>query len=615
MPAHPNRPARAPLAALVAVALLLVAVSPAAGTPTPKPGLLDGAALAATSLATPLATPPAAGSAGGEPIESLGVTGRSEPEYTQFVTESYEVPTPHGTIRGDVRRPVVPEGVQVPVILTYTPYSVLYQSLDPLRTSRADDATADYFAPRGYARAVFDVVGTFGSDGCTDFGGLGERETAAAVVDFLGGQPWSNGRVGMIGASYDGTTAIAAAVEAPTHLVTIVPQVAIDRWYDYMYDDGVRMTLEDNPTGLADPPADSPADYDLVYGVVPPVHQLADDPQGVAAVLADHARPCDRVENQTRGYETDPVYDAFWVERDYRALADRVEASVLLEGAWLDDNVKHEATTRFYQAMAARRMDPEDVDAPLVRMEIGQWSHSTSRFPDARDLRHAWFDRFLLGLDTGVDDLPPVDTQGSDGVRRLEDAWPPPGTTPTTFALGATTDGAPTFALTSSTAAWTDVDPAQTEEVIVGDACGPGCIRLVTEPLAEAVRIAGSPTLHAVLSTDATSTHLTPVLLHIAPDGTRRAITRGLLNSNQREGLDRRSPLTPGRPWSATVELWDVDHVVPAGHRLELVLASANATWGLADETRATSTLDLAASTITIPLVGDSGPVSPAGGG
>ena len=249
--------------------------------------------------------------------------------------------------------------------------------------------------PRGYARAVFDVVGTYGSTGCTDFGGDGERKTAAAVVEFLGTQSWSNGKVGMIGGSYDGTTAIAAAIEAPEHLAAIIPQVAIDRWYDYMFNDGVRMTLEDNPGGLADPPGDSPLDYDTIYGVIPPYPSLASDPAGVAGVLADHLNPCNRAENQTRGYQTDPVYDEFWVERDYRALADRVKAPVLLEGAWLDDNVKHWATTRFFDAL------PEGEGAPPKKMVIGQWSHSASQFPDAPALRLKWFDQFLKGMRDG----------------------------------------------------------------------------------------------------------------------------------------------------------------------------------------------------------------------
>ena len=548
--------------------------------------------LAALALAIPAASGAAPGNAPAQPV-----AGATQPVYDAQPSQPLAVETPYGTIRGDVILPDVPAGTTVPVILTYTPYSVLYQTLDPRRESRADDAVADYFVRRGYARAVFDVVGTYGSGGCTDFGGDGERKTAAAVVEYLGTQPWSNGRVGMIGGSYDGTTAIAAAVEAPEHLATIVPQVAIDRWYDYMFNDGVRMTLEDNPSGLADPPLDSPADYDTVYGVIPPYPSLASDPAGVAGVLADHLRPCNRVENQRRGYETDPVYDEFWSERDYRAAAGRVRASVLLEGAWLDDNVKHWATTRFFNAL------PTGEGAPAKRMVIGQWSHSASQFPDAQQLRHAWFDYFLKGIDTGVLDLPPVETQGSDGVRRAEASWPPPGTAAVPFSFTDGAPGASQLGANGGRTAWTDANVALTEDAILAEACGNACVRFSAPPTDAAARIVGSPRLALTATTDAASTHVAPVLLDVAPDGEATVITRGLFNTNQRDGLSSSTPLTPGQPWMASVELWDTDWTLPAGHHLELVLASTNATWGLSDSTRATTTLDLAGSSLTVPLL------------
>ena len=525
------------------------------------------------------------------------VDGESQPIYAAQPSQPLTVLTPYGAIRGDVILPDVPPGAKVPVILTYTPYSALYQALDPRRESRADDAVADYFVPRGYARAVFDVVGTYGSTGCTDFGGNGERKTGAAVVDFLGSQLWSNGKVGMIGGSYDGTTAIAAAVEAPKHLVTIVPQVAIDRWYDYMYNDGVRMTLEDNPGGLADPPLDSPADYDAVYGVVPPYPSLTSDPTGVAGVFADHLNPCNRVDNQTRGYQTDPIYDEFWVERDYRRLAGNVKASVLLEGAWLDDNVKHWATTRFFSAL------PEGEGAPAKRMVIGQWSHSASQFPDAQKLRLAWFDHFLKGIDNGVLDRPAVETQGSDGVRRMESSWPPAGTTDVAFSFTPGPAVGPQFAAAGGDASWSDTNPALTESLILDNACADTCARFTTPPTETDARIVGSPTLQLVATTDATSTHVAPVLLDVAPSGDAEVITRGLLNSNQRNGLGASAPLSAGAPWEATIELWDTDWTLAKGHRLELVLVSSNATWGLSDTTRATTTLQLERSTFTVPLL------------
>ena len=53
----------------------------------------------------------------------------------------------------------------------------------------------------------------------------------------------------------------------------------------------------------------------------------------------------------------------------------------------------------------------------------------------------------------------------------------------------------------------------------------------------------------------------------------------------------------------ATVELWDTDWTIAAGNHLELVLVSSNATWGLPDETRATTTIDLNKSSVTVPLL------------
>ncbi|MFP5219780.1 MAG: CocE/NonD family hydrolase C-terminal non-catalytic domain-containing protein [Actinomycetes bacterium] len=380
-------------------------------------------------------------------------------------------------------------------------------------------------------------------------------------------------------------------------LKAVIPQVAVDRWYDYMYNDGVRMTLEDNPTGLADPPVDSPLDYDVLYGVVPPYPSVTSDPAGVGGVLADHLNPCNRVENQRRGYETDPVYDDCWVERDYRALAGDVRAAVLLEGAWLDDNVKHWATTRFFQAL------PDGEGAPEKRMVIGQWSHSSSRFPDAWDVRLAWFDHFLKGVANDVLSRPAVETQGSDGVRRYEDAWPPVGTEDATFSFTAGEAGESELGAGGAAPTWSDVNPALTEDVVLRGACASTCARFSGRPVVSDTRIVGSPRLDITATTDALSTHVIPLLLDVSPTGAAKVVTRGVFNTNQRAGLATSRPLTSGEPWSAAIELWDTDWVLRTGHHLELVLISSEARWALSDSTRATTTLDLDASTLTVPLL------------
>ena len=71
------------------------------------------------------------------------------------------------------------------------------------------------------------MVGTGNSGGCWDYGGVRERNSAYDLVEWLGTQPWSNGNVGMIGGSYDGTRANECASANPPHLATIVPEVSI----------------------------------------------------------------------------------------------------------------------------------------------------------------------------------------------------------------------------------------------------------------------------------------------------------------------------------------------------------------------------------------------------
>ena len=557
------------------------------------PGLLLIAIAAALAA-------PAAAQGGGDPPpdEPATAAGLSEPIYGDSITETYRVETEHGSIFGNVTRPVVPEGVSVPVILTYSPYNVL-SSPSPLAGPTSTGSLTDFYVPRGYARAVFDVVGTRESSGCYDYGGIRERQTGAAVIDFLGSQPWSNGRVGMIGGSYDGTTQWAAAIEQPEHLAAIIPQVAIDRWYDYAYAQGVRYFL--NSEDPSEEGFDTPLAFDFGFGLLPP-----SDPSDAAFadVIESRITPCDQLLHTEYGYDLDPVYDEFWVERDYRRLAHRIEAAVLVEGGWLDHNVKHWDSTRMFQALSA------DTPRHLV---MGQWSHAASRFEDAADLRHAWFDRYLLGLDTGVEGLPLVDSEANDGVRRQDAAWPPPGTNSVSLPLAAGEPAVGQLTLLGDTETWDDDNVLLTEEqALLGDCLG-ACLRFDGVPVAAAVRIAGSPRLRLMATTNDGSTHLTPVLFDVGPDGDAQIITRGFLNARNRNGLDVSDDLVPDQPWTGEVELWDVDWVLAEGHALGLLMMSANAMWTLPDTTRATTTLALDGTTLVLPVAAGASGILPGG--
>ena len=77
--------------------------------------------------------------------------------------------------------------------------------------------------PHGFAFAQVSVMGTGRSNHCMDLMGTAEQLGVDAAVTWLGTQDWSNGNVGMIGKSYDGSTPWQAAMFGNEHLTTIVP--------------------------------------------------------------------------------------------------------------------------------------------------------------------------------------------------------------------------------------------------------------------------------------------------------------------------------------------------------------------------------------------------------
>ncbi|MGZ8647736.1 MAG: CocE/NonD family hydrolase [Solirubrobacteraceae bacterium] len=95
----------------------------------------------------------------------------------ETINESYRVPTVGGApVYVEVTRQA---GVRSPVILTYSPYNVLGEGQE------TQDKYGERYVPRGYARAVADVIGTRNSSGCWDYGGAAEQpyQTAPLAAD------------------------------------------------------------------------------------------------------------------------------------------------------------------------------------------------------------------------------------------------------------------------------------------------------------------------------------------------------------------------------------------------------------------------------------------------
>ena len=475
------------------------------------------------------------------------------------VFEKYKVPTVGGgEINVEVMRPA--DNPDAPVILTYSPYNTLSETNSP---NLANDDLGQHYVPKGYARAVADVLGTRNSSGCWDYGGADEQQSGVDLVNFLAAQPWTNGKVAMIGGSYDGTTAtmVAARGEDVPGLAAIVPIVAISRWYGYAYGDGIRYFLNsERPT---DEGIDTPLAFDFGLARTPPTDPS--DPL-FAEKLASRANPCEAEEHTVKGYDRTPDYDDFWLERDYRKDAQNIRAATLVAHGWQDYNVKQEEGVDLYRAL--RNTD-------FKRLYMWQAGHSSPSNANWQPLLDRFFDNTLLGIENGVDTEPPVLTEGRSATLkstgfRTEDAWPPSDTRQRTLALGG--------------GSFTDMATTTEEQSTRMPEAEASWLFLRGEPLSEDTRMTGAARLRLSLSVDRDHAHLAPVLVDVAPDGTTKTVSRGFLNLQYRNGLAQAEPIPPGEPIRATVTFKPQDQTFEAGHRIGVILQGSNTVWAIPDD-------------------------------
>ena len=520
-------------------------------------------------------------------LPALVVAGLATPSsaaspYKGFVEETTYVATPYGKIRVEMHRPA--KG-RMPVILQMSPYRYLYTRV------RAQGVPtsfySDRYAPQGYAIAFADLLGTGESDGCWDYGGAAEAGAGAAVVEWLGTRSWSNGKVGMIGTSYDGAIQAEIATLAPPHLAAIVPQEPVTSWYGYNYDHAVthNSTDDDESAGDTGYPVGTPDLFDFVLGRTPNTDPDR-SPQDHTANLADKTGECESVEHNYRGHLADPSYGGFWQERDWTLRAGRVKAAVLMQHGWRDFNTKPDQFTRYWLALNGARDK---------RAIVGQWNHTDvfSSPPkgmpvDVRSYLDAFYARYLKGAAAPeLDRMPKVLSQGFDAKWRTS---LPLTAAPTTIRFR----GESSFVNSG-----TETSKAFKEQPLGSD---PKTLAFSTAPLPAARRLAGGGTVSVDLSLDGVRGQLDATLLDVSPDGSLRVITLGLLDLRYAGSLAAPRNLTPGQSTRATVTLRPQDAVIAKGHKLALVLAGSEAVWGVSDPLTGQQ-YTVHSATLQLPLV------------
>ncbi len=309
---------------------------------------------------------------------------------------------------------------QVPVIAEVGPY---YNDGDVDALTPADRLgkfLIENYVPHGYGVAQVSVFGTGESNHCMDLMGTDEQRGIDAAVSWLGTQAWSNGKVGLIGKSYDGSTPWQAATFGNPHLATIVPMSGLIGVHELMWRNG---SMEARGAIM----------HNGVYGSFG-IDGDAEDPENLC-------------EGYLEGYVNGPAAylsggmveyagNSYWTERSFLdRVVENYNGSVYIIQGMQDWNVDPHMAFPTHQIM-------EDAGIETKTL-AGQWAHD---YPDRKSgheglpagegaeaypytLRWDWADEMLYWFDwylKGEGRAPSlgVEMQDNRGGWRFESTYP-----------------------------------------------------------------------------------------------------------------------------------------------------------------------------------------------
>ena len=467
---------------------------------------------------------------------------RKDANYSEYYFDSGDGVT---KLHADVLRPKgLGDKVRTPVILTVSPYlnhAGATSEYGPTATGPSerfyDFLDLTRILEKGYTYVMVDLPGYGGSGGCNDWGGPREQGAVKAAVEWAASQPWSTGKVGMMGKSYDAWTGLMGMAQKPKGLAAVVAMEPVYSGYRYLYNNGIR----------------------FVNSVLTPA--------GFQAYDAKPGSTQDSPEYQTNGapqaycygmnyglQQQDDENAAYWVERDLLRTTRSSKVPLFLTQGFLETNTKPDGAFDFF----------DKIDGPK-RAWFGQYDHvrgwersdggyTTGPFETGLDTFVAemmrFFDHHVKGLSarrTGIDRDPNVVVGDNLGRHRAEAAWPPADSDLYWNRLkgGSYTDDG-----TNSSA---------------GSGAGNG-IWTFSQPLPHEVWLAGEPVFEAQIDS-LPRANLVVNLYDVSPDGKATVVSRGAFLLRD-AGTKR-----------VKFDMYGQDWLIKKGHRLGVLISSSNDDW------------------------------------
>jgi putative CocE/NonD family hydrolase len=448
-----------------------------------------------------------------------------------------------------------------------------------------------FWTASGYAYVVQDVRGRGDSDG-RFYPLVYEGDDGSDTIDWIASQPWSDGRVVMIGGSYPGWTQVYAACSHNRHLVALVPMVT---------------------------PPDPDRSFPMSHGMIMPAAaawmatldgHINQDLSALDLGRAFAARPMidfdiaiGRHLKPWRDWVSHAVRDDYWERQAYQTRLRHCSQPMLHVSGWYDDCLI--GALENFAALSERKFEGE---SPAQRLLIGPWLHTTVGLRrsgdidygeaaeiDLNQLQRKWFDAcvkgevleqhpvrlFVMGRNAWIDEKEwPIarteyvsyylhsrgraNTSNGDGALstslaheepadqfRFDPTNPVPYSTSLDFSQVGGPDDCANIELRDDVLVYTG--PVVREPLLI---CGPLRVKLFA-------------------STSARDTDWTAKILDVHPDGTAIRLNDGAVRARFRKGHDRELFLSPGAIEEYDIDCWATCIELQRGHRLRLEISSS----------------------------------------
>jgi predicted acyl esterase len=483
---------------------------------------------------------------------------------------------------------------------------------------RKDDLTASYrteyvrLSQAGYVVCRVDVRGTGTSEGMAEdeYPEIEQRDMNE-VIAWLASQDWCTGDVGMYGTSYSGFNSIQLAMTRPPALKAIIPIFATDDRYadDVHYFGGALKALD-----LVDYPT-----YMTGLNALPPVPSLYGEGWRAAWEQRVHEN-----EPWVIRWLEEQTFGPYWQHGSLRPDYGTIQAATMIVAGWADGYTNN--SLRTMAALTCAR-----------RLILGPWAHASTETSlpgpnvDLVPEMLRWWDRWLKGIDNGIDREPAIlvfarrSTKPQPDLAEVRGEW--------RYEAGWPLDRAREVPMPFENAVAVSRPASDPDELEVrGDVGWTAWISCAGHlpygqpqdqrpdeawsavyewpPLSEELEILGHPRVVVTVTSSAPVAFLSAKLCDVFPDGTSALVTRGLLNLAHRESRERPSPLEPGSPYRAEVELEVTSWAFAPGHRIRLDLAGSDWPNAWPPPAAATLTFQRGGSALILPGVDGPSPIS-----